>query len=228
MIQKFEGDTSLTRNDYFLANGDDYSYNSTLFAAMTDTTGGNYDLPGLALYRYNRYQESLATNPNFYYGPKSLLLYGAASFLYELFPSSSNGNSPDLPTISSFFGAGPASNNYAFTNKEKIPDDWYNRQTPYTIQDVSNQIGSMYLLHPVLFGGNVGPGNFDALDTFGSISEGKLDVSANSVTCLLYQLATENVPSGIGLVDTLTTEVVNWTAGKLNPAFKNFGCPLKI
>lgn len=37
MANSFEADTSLTRNDFFMANGDDHSFNGTLFAMMTDT-----------------------------------------------------------------------------------------------------------------------------------------------------------------------------------------------
>lgn len=63
---KFEGDSSLTRNDYFLANGDDYSFNGTLFAEMksfADTvSGGKFDRDAIAAYRSKRYDESLATN----------------------------------------------------------------------------------------------------------------------------------------------------------------------
>jgi hypothetical protein len=36
---RFEGDTSLTRNDYYLANGDDHTFNGTLFQYMTTTAG---------------------------------------------------------------------------------------------------------------------------------------------------------------------------------------------
>lgn len=53
---KFEADTSLTRNDYFLADGDNYAFNGTLLGMMTKTTGGNYNRDGLAQYRYERYQ----------------------------------------------------------------------------------------------------------------------------------------------------------------------------
>jgi hypothetical protein len=34
---RFESDASLTRNDYYLANGDNYKFNGTLFKMMTDT-----------------------------------------------------------------------------------------------------------------------------------------------------------------------------------------------
>lgn len=63
---KFEADTSLTRNDYFTGKGDNFRFNGTLFGMMTETTGGNYDLQGLAKYREQRWFQSRDENPNFY------------------------------------------------------------------------------------------------------------------------------------------------------------------
>ena len=227
IAQKFEGDTSLTRNDYYLANGDDYSFNGTLFAAMQDTCQGNFDRDNLALYRYQRYQQSLAQNSNFYFGPKALLLFGAASFLYELFPSLGPDGKPDLPTMESFFGAQSDGNGgYIFNNKEQIPPDWYNRKSPYSNNDVTTEIVAQYLEHPVLFGGNVAQGDFDAL-SFSTIQDGKLDTSTDSVLCLIYQFATDNVPSSLSGVLELPLEAVQFAAGNLNPIFENYGCPLK-
>jgi hypothetical protein len=124
---KFEADTSLTRNDYFTGGGDNLNFNGTLYGYMAATTGGNYDRDGLALYRAQRYNQSLAENPNFYFGPLSLLLYGAASFLYELMPSGPN-YSPNEATISSFFGVEKQSDgSYVFNGDEKIPHGWTNR-----------------------------------------------------------------------------------------------------
>lgn len=102
---KFEADSSLTRNDYFTHNGDNYNFNGTLFGMMTETTGGVYNRENLSKYRLQRYEQSVAENPNFFFGPLALLLYGAASFLYELMPSGTRDYAPDVETISSFFGA---------------------------------------------------------------------------------------------------------------------------
>lgn len=44
----------------------------------------------LGKYRGLRYEESKRDNEHFFFGPGSLLLYGAASFLYELMPGSSH------------------------------------------------------------------------------------------------------------------------------------------
>lgn len=143
----------MTRNDFFLGDGDDFSFNGTLFGMMTETTGGLYDLQGMAKYREQRYHQSQMENPNFYFGPLALLLYGAASFLYELMPSQNNNLTPDYATISSFFGAEKQSDGtYKFNGQEKIPANWTTRNDPYDNFKVGEQILAMYLLHPVPFG----------------------------------------------------------------------------
>lgn len=62
----------------------DFSFNRTLYAQMIQQCSKNNagcDLQNIARYRKQRYDDSVAHNGNFYFGPKSLLLYGAASFL---------------------------------------------------------------------------------------------------------------------------------------------------
>ena len=193
---------------------------------MDDTCNSNFDLDGLALYRKQRYDQSLVENPNFYYGPLSLLLYGAASFLYELMPNGNHGYKPDLATISSFFGAKKnADGTWSYT-AEKIPKKWVNRVAPYTNNDVTNQIVQMYLLHPVLFGGNTADGSFDTIN-FGAIKDGKIspNISPTDTSCLLYQLATQSVPSSLNGVITPTEQALEFIATKVSPQFKNLGCP---
>lgn len=233
---KFEGDTSLTRNDYFTANGDNFRFNGTLFAEMKAVadrvSGGNFDLNALAAYRSQRYDESVQQNPNFFFGPLSVLLYGAASFLYELFPNFGPEGTPDLATMKSFFGAVEDSSAPGGWRHipERIPDNWFNRREPYSGGDVTREIAAMYLKYPKVFGGNVGTNNFLALSTpFDIIRDGKLPTTATAgnFLCLLYQLATGPVPSQLSAVTDLTGAVLDWTLGKLNPVFQNSGCTLK-
>ncbi|KAG8630668.1 hypothetical protein KVT40_002287 [Elsinoe batatas] len=232
---KFEADSSLTRNDFFLANGDNYNFNGTLFSQMAATAKGNFDLTNLAQFRYDRYQDSLKRNPNFYFGPLSLLLYGAASFLYELMPSGTRGYAPDIETITSFFGAretSPGSGQYEFTGEERIPENWTNRVAPYTNNDVTLQIVAMYLKNPVLFGGATGSGGFNALPTWGGgvIKDGKLTaVEGKNTLCLLYQLATQSVPSSLNGIVTPTVETVAFVLKKLGgTGLENLGCPIPL
>jgi hypothetical protein len=148
-------------------------------------------------------------------------------------PSFGNEGTPDLKTISTFFGAvqdSSAAGGWRHV-PERIPDNWFSRRAPYTGNDVTNEILAMYLQYPKLFGGNVGTNNFNALSTpFGIIQDGKLpDVAtASDLLCILYQLATGPVPSEINSVTDLTSDVLNWSVGKLNPVFKNAGCALDV
>lgn len=94
--------------------------NATLFGMMANTCQNNFNREGLSLYRYQRYHQSLQENPNFFFGPLAILLYAAAVFVYELFPSGTRGYAPDLYTISSFFGAEMGSNGkWKFNGKER-------------------------------------------------------------------------------------------------------------
>lgn len=230
---KFEGDTSLSRNDYFLANGDDFHMNATLFQMMSESTGGLFNEPNLAKYRYQRYQQSLAENGQFYFGPKSLLLYGAASFLYELFPSLGNAGTPDQATQNSFFGATPnGDGTYTFNNKEQIPANWYSRATPYTIPLVALEIFKQYNQYPVAFGGNTGaPNTFIGLQPTPPFltSSGKIG-SAQGVECLLYQIATEDMPSALNggtfLNSTLSALQLAFMRSKIGPIQALSPCPI--
>lgn len=197
---------------------------------MTETTGGLYNRDGLAKYRYQRYQQSLQDNPNFYFGPLSLLLFGASSFLYELMPSGTNGYTPDEATISSFFGAEKQSDGtYTFNNAEQIPANWTNRVTPYSNEDVGAEIVAQYLEYPVLFGGSTGNGGFDLI-YFGSIQNGSLIAAPNSAaaSCLLYQLTTQSVPSSLNGLITPTVDALSFALSKLSPSFANLGCPIAL
>lgn len=140
---------------------------------------------------------------------------------------------PDLATISSFFGASQnADGSWYFNGNEQIPANWTNRVTPYDNLAVTNQIVQMYLLEPVLFGANVAKGDFDGLGDFGSfIQGGKLSVPAPdgaSVGCLLYQLATERVPASLNGIITPTVDAINLITSKVAPAFQNLGCPIPL
>jgi unspecific peroxygenase len=152
----------------------------------------------MAKYRAQRYDESRRENGNFFFGPRALLLFGAASFLYEAFPSSLNLNTPDYDTISSFFGAvkvsGPGNATGGYDKvPERIPKNWANRLLPYTLLDVLTEILAQYVSYPRLFGGNAGVGNFDPLDIpLGSLGS---NATVNDVACEFYQaLFQPNVP----------------------------------
>ncbi|GIZ49912.1 hypothetical protein CKM354_001292900 [Cercospora kikuchii] len=210
---KFEADTSLTRNDFFTGGGDNFSFNRTLYDMMSATTGGLHNVENLAVYRGERWDQSVEENPNFFFGPLSLLLFGAASFLYELFPSGPN-YIPDQATMDAFFV------------REQLPANWINRVEPYTNRLVTQEILKMYLLNPRPFGGNTADGSFNAIN-WRSIRNGQLQlgIEAPEVLCLLYQIGTQSIPSTLNGIVTPTVEALAFFLTRVQPAFDNLGCP---
>jgi len=64
-----ESDSSATRNDLYLT-GNAHTMNMTLFQAMLDSVEGDYlTMDDLGQRAADRFHESIATNPTFYYGP---------------------------------------------------------------------------------------------------------------------------------------------------------------
>lgn len=194
----------------------------------------SYNQTVLAQHQFNRYQNSKATNPNFFFGPKAIILYGAASFLYELFPSHGPDGAPAFIDIGAFYGTTnpDANGNIEFNNTEHIPINptggpgWFSRTNAYNLSALVLQVVDLYTAHPVLFGGNVGVGNFDALSFGSAISNGQLSLNPQDVLCLLYQLITDNVPDSLSSVLTPPSEVLSFATAKLNPVFSNSGCTL--
>ena len=202
---------------------------------MYKSVGGNFDLPHMVTFMGQRYKQSVAENPNFYYGPKVVLLYGAASFLFRLFPNFTGDVGPaPLHVIAGFFGVQPSGNTFVPRAGEVILDDWHNRLTPLTLADVANDFVTMYSSAPVLLGGNAGKVNdFDALGASGTgvvgVKNSLLSTKASDFICLIYQIATEDVPSSLQTkLGPLPASVAQFAAKNLNAlgVFKTAGCTL--
>jgi hypothetical protein len=84
---------------------------------------------------------------------------------------------------------------------------------------------SMYLENPVLFGGNTADGHFDTID-FGAIKEGKLDVdlSVNGALCLIYQLLAWPIPSPANGVLNIGKDAVALITSVLGDTISDLGC----
>jgi hypothetical protein len=61
---KFETDSSMTRNDFYTSpTGDSYSVNATIFGYMNDYCNGDFTLGCMGAYMGSRYNYSKETNP---------------------------------------------------------------------------------------------------------------------------------------------------------------------
>ncbi|BFZ56546.1 hypothetical protein PYCC9005_003593 [Savitreella phatthalungensis] len=230
----FEADTSLTRNDVFLGpNYENKDFNGTLYKGMyqtcQQTSGGNFDRACMTEWRYQRYLQSRAENGQFYFGIKSLLLYGASAFVSDAFNGNNSVTTKEY--AASFFGTsvdGPWKDHAAGVN-ERIPKGWYPRNIPMTIPEIADYIGEQYFARPVEFGANVGQGNFVGAGLNGvEFLGGSSRPSQADISCALVQFLTDNYPSQLSGVPALTQQAKDFSTtlfGQYAGTGTYSGCP---
>ncbi|EJU02390.1 heme-thiolate peroxidase aromatic peroxygenase [Dacryopinax primogenitus] len=229
----FELDVSLTRNDYYL-NGDSHSFNGTLFGMMYLILRSSlFDFNAMALYRSQQYDRARVENPWLYFPQLALHNYGAATFLYNAFPSSAKNYTPDLETISSFFGAVQLPNGEWSHVGERTPPDWQNRVTPLNLTEVSTGLSELYAAYPKEYGANVS-GVWYPLNTTATAARKRQ--SESGVLCGAYdeiiQHAGEcfNHECGSLFVNSITETaphplaMLQFVVEKANPVFEAVGC----
>jgi hypothetical protein len=219
----FEVDGSISRDDYFTHEGDVFTLNGTLFGQMVEVTEGKFTKSGISKLKHLRWQQSQESNSQFFYGPIGLISYAASAFLPELY---GEGESASTETIATFFGVHQDNTGaWIYGHNESIPANWYNRKEPYGLVGVVDNLLSMYLENPVLFGGNTADGHFDTID-FGAIKEGKLDVdlSVNGALCLIYQLLAWPIPSPANGVLNIGKDAVALITSVLGDTISDLGC----
>ncbi|KAL1586231.1 hypothetical protein WHR41_05391 [Cladosporium halotolerans] len=223
----FEVDASMSRDDYFLAEGDAFTLNVTLFAQMVETTGGQFTQSGISSLKHQRWHQSQQENPNFFFGPIGLISYAASAFLPELY---GDGKSASTETVATFFGVHQQDDgSWIYGHNESIPEGWTSRKEPYGLVGVVENFLKMYLEKPVLFGGNTADGHFDGLD-FGAIKDGKIDaaISVDDTLCLVYQLLLWPVPGLLNGVLDIGTDALELVTSTLGSTLTDLGCPAPV
>lgn len=124
-----EADSSNTRDDLYVT-GNNYALDMTLFQSWMNMADANgvFTMESTAKRAANRFQESIATNPNFYYGPFTGTIARNAGYIFaqRFFANYSSENPGGL--LSKCFIL--ASNLYTLTRhssryrEEHIRGDW--------------------------------------------------------------------------------------------------------
>ncbi|KAF2191826.1 hypothetical protein K469DRAFT_718867 [Zopfia rhizophila CBS 207.26] len=84
-----------TKHHQFPVNGDNYSFNATLFTMMADTSNGTFSLDNLAMLSRSALLPITSRQSNLLFNPTAIIVdYGAPSFLYTLFPSATRNYTP--------------------------------------------------------------------------------------------------------------------------------------
>ncbi|RAO64887.1 uncharacterized protein BHQ10_000899 [Talaromyces amestolkiae] len=236
-----ESDSSPFRDDLYVT-GDAWTLNLTKFRDFSDmSTDGTFSMDLIAEFAKNRYEESITTNPNFYYGPFTGAIARNAGYIFagRLFRNHSVENPEGVLTkdvLKSIFGVSGSDDalqyNYGY---ERIPENWYRRPTDFGLVDLNLDLLNFATQYPELLniGGNVGAVNtFTGVD-ISNLTGGVLNAADllkdNNLLCLVFEIvktvspnALTNLYSTIAAPLELATNLVATTLLDLScPAFED-------
>lgn len=247
----YEADSSVSRADYFLNNGDDYSLQLPFFQdlvtlANNDSTEGKdvYTFDVLAQHRHQRFQHSLNNNPNFFFSAfGGFLVTTAAHDFIQNFMSNHSEEFPggylDEKNLFSFFSIYRHPENgsiYHVPGYERIPDNWYKRPvgSEYTLVDVVTGVLKYGQKYPevLAIGGNTGKVNsftgVNLANITGGVYNAQNLLQGNNLACFIYSAVVQQaIPSQLQFIYKTLTPVVDSLLKTLTGSFSslNVGCP---
>ncbi|KIM43700.1 hypothetical protein M413DRAFT_387030 [Hebeloma cylindrosporum] len=147
----FEGDASTTRADFFF--GDNHSFYETLFNQLTAFSNkfgaGFYNLSVAAEFRFQRIQDSIATNPQFgFSSPRYFTAYAESVFPVAFFIDGRDTSGQlDMKVARGFF------------QNSRFPDGFFRSGISTTSTVIGAGIDFIFSKHPIPPGGNNGAVN---------------------------------------------------------------------
>ncbi|KAL5345964.1 hypothetical protein ACLOAV_008994 [Pseudogymnoascus australis] len=238
-----ESDSSNTRNDLYLT-GDNANLELNQFSEwfnMSNDAVGDFNIDVMAERANVRFQQSKATNPNFYYGPFTGMIARNAGFIFptRMFANYSKENllgSFTKDIVKSFFAVEGEPGNFTYNKGcERIPENWYRIPVDYTLVQLNLDVLYFIAKHPEL--GSIG-GNTGTVDSFtgvdlGDVTGGLLNAQTlledNNLLCFVFEVLKTLSPNSLSTVfdiievplqilfDTLGTALLDLTC----PAFKD-------
>ncbi|CAE6534056.1 unnamed protein product [Rhizoctonia solani] len=239
---KYEGDSSPTRSDAYMNNGDVSTMNFAYFKQLYDMlpegdpkANFNYDV--IVKNRATRYNTSVSENPHFFYGPFSGPIASAAAhaFITRLMSN----HSTEAPNgvlvhevLKSFFAVTGSSANLTYQRGyERIPDNWYRRPVDYSLPLFDVDLVDAILKYPELLsiGGNTGKVNSFAGVDIGNITGGVYNLGnlleGNNLVCFGFQAAQQAIPDVLkGILGDITSVLLSLVS-KIGPILSGLGCP---
>lgn len=225
-----ESDSSPTRNDLFVT-GDPATMNITnfehLYSAVIDSTNQS---SAMASFVKQRFDESVATNPHFYYGPFTGFIARNAGYLFALrLLSNHTEEHPEgiitPTTLKSFFAVSGEPGNFSYNRGwERIPEGFVKVPVDWGLVQLNLDLVSWTLQYPVLasIGGNMGEVNtftgVDLGDPVSGLANVPKLLEGNNLICFALQIVKLAAPS--------YTNNLFATLAPLNMLLENLAGPL--
>ncbi|OCL08805.1 putative oxidase [Glonium stellatum] len=205
-----ESDSSNTRDDLYVT-GDNYKLHMEKFMTWYNMTSGDYSMDDMAKRAKIRFDETIASNPYFYYGPVTGLVSRNAGYLFpaRMFRNYSSENVEGVLTkdiIKNFFAIYGDEGSFEYKQGwETIPENWYRTPVEYGLVPLNLDLIDWITKYPELasIGGNTGTVNsFTGVD-LGNFTNGLITVDTllknNNLLCFAFQIvkfASPNILSG--------------------------------
>ncbi|RWA12535.1 heme-thiolate peroxidase [Xylaria grammica] len=218
-----ESDSSATRNDLY-DTGNAHTMDMALFQKLLDVTEDEFiTMDDLATRAVERFHESIATNPWFYYGPLTGTVARNAGYAFMgRFLSNHTKEYPlgghlSKKVLSSFFAVCEENGTQVYREgHERIPENWYRIAVDYSLASYNLDLVAWLAKHPTLL--SVG-GNQGEVNTFVGINIADLTGGVLNATTLL---------EGNNLVCFALNALRTWTPTSLSSIFKTIARPLEL
>lgn len=226
-----EGNNFEVQRDRFI----DYYY------AIPEDTPAPEQYTALAPFHKQRFDESVNTNPHFFYSPFAGILVSPAAYSFPPRMMANHSNEYpegylDRQTFASFFRVdGDNEDNFVVKQgHEQIPDNWYKRpiDDEFSIPDFLIDVLEHAAYYPRLlsFGGNTGTVNSFATVDFANLTGGAYNAAAlldpEKLGCFALQAAMAAGPDFLGSLYTDVNKAMTPLADKITQLLAGKACPV--
>ncbi|KAJ2970509.1 heme-thiolate peroxidase [Xylaria curta] len=233
-----EADSSPTRDDLYVT-GNAHTMNMTLFTKMLEyAEDGVITMDDLADLAVERFHESIATNPAFYYGPYTGTIVRNAAYAFTGRFLSNNTKEHPLgghctkEVLSSFYGVYEERGKLIYKEgHERIPENWYRRAADYSLVEYNLDLVAWALKHPVLLsvGGNQGKVNtfagVDLADLSGGVLNATTLLEGNNLICFVLSTLKTFIPNSLSSVLKTLEPVLELLTDVLAVPLLDLSCP---
>ncbi|KAF5260949.1 hypothetical protein FOXYS1_8378 [Fusarium oxysporum] len=233
-----EGDSSNTRDDLYVT-GDASTMDMNLFQSLYDMASeeGTYDFDAFAKRAKIRFHETVATNPNFYYGPFTGMIARNAGYFFacRLLSNHTVGSTEDImdrETLKSFFAVHEKDGKLVYKRGwERIPENWYRRSIDYGLISLNLDLLNLITKYPELgsIGGNMGKVNSYAGVDVSNVTGGVLNLTklleGNNLLCFVFEVVKTVAPNSLSTIFSIIATPLELITDALGSTLLNLACP---
>ncbi|KAL1849777.1 hypothetical protein Plec18167_008462 [Paecilomyces lecythidis] len=232
-----EADSSNTRDDTYVT-GNNYRLNMDKFMEWYEMAeDGIFSSEVMAQRAKNRFDESIKTNPNFYYGPVTGTIARNAGYIFplRLFANHTQEHPEGVLTkeiVRDFFAIYGEEGNFTYKEGwERIPENWYKSPVDYGLVQLNVDLLAFIAQFPELasIGGNTGTVNSYAGIHMGDITGGVLNATTllqgNNLLCLVMEVLKFASPNSLSTLYTTLAGPLKALENVIMTPLLDLNCP---